>query len=716
MSKSKLGKSVMILADHSFFLNEPSNDKINKIKRARVIRANDIEDINNRNAEELYIQENDNNNNNLGEKNENKKIKRKKSNDIDKKQIKRYFTKKKSQYFQQENCNTLKKERSNTKINKEILEQIKDFKADCILYDKNSKTYIGKLFIDQSYTFYFSGEMNNKPLYFNSDYYIFPLLMISRCVTNSNYFGQSNYCKEITLKDYRNFIIKFSPNAFKEFTEIIDKFSLPEKSKNYLNYAYTYHNLLHFENSEKNNNIKIYSFEKEFKRQEIDFSLQKFKILDNSNYKFCETYPKKLIVPYDMDDNDLKNSAEFRTKNRIPTLTYRYKKNGNCIWRSSQTKSGFSGINKSDVLLLTKIANKQKLCIYDARPFLNAYANKLKGAGYENINNYPNIDMELIFCGMSNIHAVRTSFQKIMNNVSYSTNDETTLFLNITNSGWYEAIIILLKSSFQIYNSIREKSNVLIHCSDGWDRTSQLCSTSQILLDKYYRTLDGFICLIEKDWLSFGHQFRYRSGFYSPIDSPSNVSNENQFSPIFIQWLDSLYQLMNQNYTKFQFNFELILFLAEETFTGKYGTFLFNNDREREEYDENNKTISIWNYVKENENKFINKIYNPDDERGLNINFKKVKLWRDYFYRFEKGNNEYCFDEYDKKIKTYENKIQNDKIIIEKLSKFIANNCGKEDIEKLDNNCKKLVEKLMKEKEDIIINNNENHINTNKKE
>ena len=224
---------------------------------------------------------------------------------------------------------------------------------------------------------------------------------------------------------------------------------------------------------------------------------------------------------------------------------------------------------------------------------------------------------------MSNIHSVRSSYQKLMNSVSYNTNDETTLFINITNSGWYEAIIVLLKSSFQIYNSIRENSNVLIHCSDGWDRTSQLCSMSQLLLDKYYRTLDGFICLIEKDWISFGHQFRYRSGFYSPIDSPSNVSSENQFSPIFLQWLDSVYQLMSQNYTKFQFNFNLILFLAEEIYTGKYGTFLFNNDKEREEYEGNDKTISIWNYIKDNEKKFINQIYNPDDERGLIINFKK---------------------------------------------------------------------------------------------
>ena len=625
-----------------------------------------------------------------------KKIRRK-SSDIDSTQIKRYFTKKKTQYFKEEELNNINN--INT-IKEDAIEEIKDFKTDCILYDNNNKAYNGKLFIENDYTFIFSGEIN-KPQYFSSDYYIFPLLSISRCVTNTNYFGQSNYCKEITLKDYRNFIFKFSPNSFKEFSEIIEKFALPEKSKNYFNYAYYYKKLYYKENpSKKKENIKIYDFKKEFQRQGIDLSSdnnKQFKILDNSDFTFCETYPKNLIIPFDINDKDLNEGASFRTKNRFPTLTYYYKKYGNCIWRSSQTKSGFNGVNQGDVLLLTKIANNQKLCIYDARPFLNAYANKLKGAGYENINNYPKIDMDLIFCGMSNIHAVRNSYQKLMNNFSYNTNNETTIFSNITNSGWYEAIIILLKSSFQIYNSILKKCNILIHCSDGWDRTSQLCATSQILLDKYYRTLDGFICLIEKDWLSFGHQFRYRSGYYSPVDSPSNVSNENQFSPIFLQWLDSIYQLMSQNYSKFQFNFNLISLLAEEIFTGKYGTFLFNNDREREEFHENNKTLSIWNYIKDNEDKFINKLYNPDDDRGLMINFKKVKLWREYFYRFEKGSNESLIEEYDKKIKRCEDNINRDKNIIEQLSNFIANKCQIEDLKELNKDCQKLIEKAIKE-------------------
>ena len=708
---SKLSKSVMFKENKSLLNNDSIEENSNFIS-AKPLKSKKISNILAKGEDfENIFYINENEDKSSIKQNETKKIKRRKSNDIDSKQIKRYFTKKKSQYFQEE----IKKQISNNLKIEEFIEKIKDFKADCILYN-NKKPFIGKIFIDQNYIFYFSGEMGNNPQHFKSDYYIFPLLSIARCVTNTNYFGQSNFCKEITLKDYRNFIFKFSPNSFKEFTELIDKFALPEKTKNYFNYAYLYHDLFYTENKVTNfKNIKIYNFEKEFKRQEIDFISGKnkqFKILDNSNFKFCETYPKKLIVPYELNDSQLKESAQFRTKDRLPTLTYRYKKYGNCIWRSSQTKSGFSGINKSDILLLTKIANNQKLYIYDARPFINAYANKLKGAGYENINNYPDIEMELIFCGMSNIHSVRESFKKLMNNVSYSTNQETTLFLNITNSGWYEAIIVLLKSSFQIYNSISEKSNVLVHCSDGWDRTSQLCSTSQLLIDKYYRTLDGFICLIEKDWISFGHQFRYRSGFYSPIDSPANVSNEIQFSPIFIQWLDSIYQLMSQNYNKFQFNFDLLLFLAEETFSGKYGTFLFNNDNEREKYDEENKTISIWNYIKENEDKFINKIYNPDDERGLIINYKKIKLWRDYFFRFEKGNNEYCLDDYDKKLKTYENNNKRDKNIIEKLSNFIANNCDKEDIEKLDNECKKLIGNLMKDK---IINNNDNSNNDNNK-
>ena len=86
-------------------------------------------------------------------------------------------------------------------------------------------------------------------------------------------------------------------------------------------------------------------------------------------------------------------------------MTYRYI-NGYCIWRSAQTKGGFTGKDDTDAIYLTNITqNSKNLVVYDARPKLNAMANKLKGGGYENPYNYPKINMEVIFCDIPNIQS-----------------------------------------------------------------------------------------------------------------------------------------------------------------------------------------------------------------------------------------------------------------------------------------------------------------------
>ena len=40
--------------------------------------------------------------------------------------------------------------------------------------------------------------------------------------------------------------------------------------------------------------------------------------------------------------------------------------------------------------------------------------------------------------------------------------------------------------------AISDGISVLVHCSDGWDRTAQTCSLSSLILDPYYRTIAGF--------------------------------------------------------------------------------------------------------------------------------------------------------------------------------------------------------------------------------
>ena len=53
---------------------------------------------------------------------------------------------------------------------------------------------------------------------------------------------------------------------------------------------------------------------------------------------------------------------------------------------------------------------------------------------------------------------------------------------------------------------------VMVHCSDGWDRTPQIVALTELLLDPYYRSMEGFRVLVEKEWLDFGHKMADRNG------------------------------------------------------------------------------------------------------------------------------------------------------------------------------------------------------------
>jgi len=77
---------------------------------------------------------------------------------------------------------------------------------------------------------------------------------------------------------------------------------------------------------------------------------------------------------------------------------------------------------------------------------------------------------------------------------------------------------LILAGALRIADKVESgKTSVVVHCSDGWDRTAQLTSLSMLMLDGYYRTVRGFEVLLEKEWLSFGHRFQLvKSHFGNP--------------------------------------------------------------------------------------------------------------------------------------------------------------------------------------------------------
>ena len=61
---------------------------------------------------------------------------------------------------------------------------------------------------------------------------------------------------------------------------------------------------------------------------------------------------------------------------------------------------------------------------------------------------------------------------------------------------WLSYISQLLKSAVEIAAAIDIKGcPVMVHCTDGWDRTPQLTSLAQLILDPYYRTIQVIVFL-----------------------------------------------------------------------------------------------------------------------------------------------------------------------------------------------------------------------------
>lgn len=68
-----------------------------------------------------------------------------------------------------------------------------------------------------------------------------------------------------------------------------------------------------------------------------------FKILDNKDGRICTTYPQIIVVPSRLPYGYLVRCAKFRSRCRMPAMTYAYEYEPgkfSCIYRSSQSKVG----------------------------------------------------------------------------------------------------------------------------------------------------------------------------------------------------------------------------------------------------------------------------------------------------------------------------------------------------------------------------------------
>ena len=153
--------------------------------------------------------------------------------------------------------------------------------------------------------------------------------------------------------------------------------------------------------------------------------------------------------------------------------------------------------------------------------------------------------------------------------------------------------------------------------------------------------------MIEKEWASFGHKFEDRSN-----SCKTGFWNEHESSPIFLQFLDCVYQIMTQFPTNFEFNEMFLIDIMDHFYSNRFTTFLKNNQKEREEICEKKGVDlfahSLWWHLKENKKKYLNEMYNSSVLvfcLAPKSNQMILSLWKSYYLRyfisdFDIGNSE----------------------------------------------------------------------------
>lgn len=436
--------------------------------------------------------------------------------------------------------------------------------------------------------------------------------------------GENSYGLDITCKDMRNlrFALKQEGHSRRDIFDILFRHAFPISHGLPL-FAYV------TQEKYEENGWNAYKPIEEFRRQGLPNNKWRFTFI-NKSYELCDTYPTVLAVPYKSKEEDLRRVAAFRSRGRIPVLSWIHRENQAVIVRCSQPLVGMSGKrNKDDerYLDLIREANETtKLTIYDARPNVNAVANKATGGGYEG-DEYQNA--ELIFLDIQNIHVMRESLKKLKD-IVYPNVEESHWLSSLESTHWLEHVKLVLSGAIQVADKVSSGNSVVVHCSDGWDRTAQLTSLAMLMLDSHYRTLRGFQGLIEKEWISFGHKFASRIGH-----GDKNHADQDR-SPIFVQFIDCVWQMTKQFPTAFEFNERLLLTILDHLYSCRFGTFLYNCESVRDQHEVRTKTVSLWSLVNSKTDIYLNPFYTPESGRVLYpvASMRHLELWVTYYIRW----------------------------------------------------------------------------------
>jgi hypothetical protein len=246
----------------------------------------------------------------------------------------------------------------------------------------------------------------------------------------------------------------------------------------------------------------VFSSEREFRRARL-LGAPGWRMIDQSpSFWLCRTYPGQIMVPADISDAEIRRAAAHRARNRLPVAVWAHT-NGATLARCAQPLIGLRNARcREDEKLVWHLAcggaaggeaepRARGCCIIDARSKAASNGNRLMGKGTEKIEHYGNGAATMKHMRIGNIHTLRKSYER-MQKLCQPARSAADFVQKLGDAGWLHHVHMVMAGIVQTAHLLHnEETSVLVHCSDGWDRTAQLCAGAQLLLDPFCRTIEG---------------------------------------------------------------------------------------------------------------------------------------------------------------------------------------------------------------------------------